>query len=138
MDNWTHNFKNTLTSSYHDNFRLDIFYSKTFLYSFFGIGKRIKSWQNLQTLFAFEYLFTLSYFYMFIYIAYEHIHLAPGSLAAQLSNLPTSSTGAATFCQLPVSFPIHVMNVSSITGSARELKPLDAPFCLLMILGFCG
>ena len=35
MDNWTHNFKNTLTSSYHDNFRLDIFYSKTFSYSFF-------------------------------------------------------------------------------------------------------
>ena len=45
-----------------------------------------------------------------------------------MSNLPTSSTGAATFCQLTVRFPIHVMNVSSTTGLARELKPLDAPF----------
>ena len=41
--------------------------------------KRIKSWQNLQTLFTFEYLFTLSYVHTVTYIAYEHIHLAPGS-----------------------------------------------------------
>ena len=34
MDSCTHNFKNNLTSSFQANFRLDIFHSKTLLYSF--------------------------------------------------------------------------------------------------------
>ena len=56
MDNCALSFKNTLTSSSHDNFGLDIFYSKT--------------------------IFQKSYFYTITYIAYEHIHLAPGSYAS--------------------------------------------------------
>ena len=39
MDKCTHNLKNTLTSSSQANFRLDIFHSKTLLYSFWG-------WEN--------------------------------------------------------------------------------------------
>ena len=34
VDNCTHNFKNMSTSASHANFRLDIFHSKTLLYSF--------------------------------------------------------------------------------------------------------
>ena len=33
---------------------------------------------------------------MFTYIAYEHIYIAPGSCKSV--NLPTISTGTATFC----------------------------------------
>ena len=43
MDNCTHNFKNTLTSSSHANYGLDIFHSKTLFIFFGGIGKRSKS-----------------------------------------------------------------------------------------------
>ena len=78
---------------------------------------------------------------MFTYIACEHIHLAP---AAQLSvkfclivNLPTSSTGTATF-SLIIEKLFDTCHVSSTTALARELNPLEAPFCQLMILGFCG
>ena len=83
MNICTDNFKNALTSSSHANFRLDIFHSKALLYSFWGYENGLKAGKNMQTLFTFEYLFTLSYFYMFTHIAYEHIHLGP---AAQADN----------------------------------------------------
>ena len=38
MGNCTHNFKYTLISSSDGNFRLDIFHTKTLLYSFWGYG----------------------------------------------------------------------------------------------------
>ena len=40
MDNCTHNLKNSLTSSSHANFGLDIFHSKSPFIFFLGIGKR--------------------------------------------------------------------------------------------------
>ena len=41
----------------------------------------------MQTLFTFEYLFTLSYFYKFTYIAYEHIHVVAGQVTAQMLSI---------------------------------------------------
>ena len=38
MDNCTHNFKNTLTSSSHGNFRLDVFQSKRRMINFVNVS----------------------------------------------------------------------------------------------------
>ena len=43
MDNCTHNFKITLTSSSHGSFRLDIFHSKTISYSFWGYENGLRA-----------------------------------------------------------------------------------------------
>ena len=49
-----------------------------FNYCFWRKGKWFKSSQNMQTLFTLEYL---SYF-IHLHIAYEHIHVTPGSCAS--------------------------------------------------------
>ena len=48
MDNCTHHFENTLTSSSHANFRLAIFHSKTFLHSFWGRENALKAEKNCK------------------------------------------------------------------------------------------
>ena len=78
MNNCTHNFKNTLTSSSHANFRLDIFHSKTLLYSFWGRQNGLKTDKICK---LFSHLNICLHYNIFIrlQIAYEHIHLTPGS-----------------------------------------------------------
>ena len=43
LDNCTHHFKSTLTSTSPANFRLDIFHFKTLLYSFWGRKNALKA-----------------------------------------------------------------------------------------------
>ena len=64
MDNCTHHFKNTLNSSCHANFRLDIFHCKALLL-FLRKEKWFKSWQKMQSIFLFEYL-SAKYFLVWI------------------------------------------------------------------------
>ena len=67
MDNCIHHFKNTLTSSSHANFRLDIFHSKTLSYSFWERENGPKA-NKICKLFTFEYCL---HYHIFI-----HLHIA--------------------------------------------------------------
>ena len=49
MDNCTHHFKNALTSSNHADFRLDIFHSKAFLYSFWERENSLKAEEHAKS-----------------------------------------------------------------------------------------
>ena len=70
MYNCTHDFKNTLTSSSHTNFRSDIFHSKTLLYSFWGGENGLKAGRTCKI---------FSHLNIYLHTAYEHIHLTPGT-----------------------------------------------------------
>ena len=76
MDNCIHHFKNTLTSSSPANFRLDIFYSKTLLYSFWGIENGLKADRTCKI--SHLNICLHNHISICLHIAYEHIHLTPG------------------------------------------------------------
>ena len=77
MDNCIHHFENTSTSSSHANFRLDIFHSKTLLYSFCGRENDAKA-NKIYKLFSHFSICLHYHTFIHLHIAYEHIHLAPG------------------------------------------------------------
>ena len=69
MDNSTHHAKNCLISSYRDNFRLDIFYSKTLLFSFWGKRNGPKPNEICK---LFSYLNICLHYYFFVsYLLYR-------------------------------------------------------------------
>ena len=74
MDNCTRHFKNTLTSSSHANFRLDIFHSKTLLYSFWGRENCPKA-NKIYKLFSHLNIYLHYHIFIHLHIADEHIHL---------------------------------------------------------------
>ena len=63
MNNCTNNFKNTLTSSSQANLRLDIFHSKTFLYSFWGEENGLKADKICK---RFSHLNICLHYYIFV------------------------------------------------------------------------
>ena len=73
MDNCTHHFKNVLTSSSHANFR-----SKTFLYSFWGWKNGLKA-DRTCNIFSHLNICLHNHVFICLHIAYEHIHLTPGT-----------------------------------------------------------
>ena len=81
MYNCIHHFKNTLTSSSHDNFRLDIFHSKTLLYSFLRKENDIKAEKVCK---FFSHLNICLHYHIFIglQIEYEHTHHTPGNCSS--------------------------------------------------------
>ena len=78
MHNCTHHFKNTLTSSSHANFRLDIFHSKTILYSFWGKENGLQAEKSCK-MFSHLNICLHNHIFIRLQIAYEHIHLTPGT-----------------------------------------------------------
>ena len=86
MDNCTHHFKNTLTSFSHANFRLDIFHSKTLLYSFWGRENGLKGERTCK---IFSNLNICLHVHIFIclHIAYEHINLTLGTSSYSIMNV---------------------------------------------------
>ena len=79
--NCTHHFKNTLTSCSETNFRIDIFHSKTLLYSFWGRENGLKANKICK---IFSHLNICLHYHVFIrlQIAYEHINFVPASCAS--------------------------------------------------------
>ena len=63
MDGCIHNFKNSLTSSSHANFGLDIFHHKTLLYSFWGKENGLKAYKICKLI---SYLNTCLHYHIFI------------------------------------------------------------------------
>ena len=78
MHNCTHHFKNTLTSSSHANFRLDIFHSKTVLLSFWGKENGLQAEKSCK-MFSHLNICLHNHIFIRLQIAYEHIHLTPGT-----------------------------------------------------------
>ena len=78
MDNCTHHFKDTLTSYSDANFRLDIFHSKTLLHSFWEREKCLKAHRTCK-LFSRLNICLHNYQFIYLHVAYEHIHLTPGT-----------------------------------------------------------
>ena len=78
MDNCIHHFKNTLISSSHADFRLDIFLSKTLLFYFWGRESGIKA-DKLCKIFSHLNICLHNHVFICLHIVYEHIHLTPSS-----------------------------------------------------------
>ena len=74
MDNCTCYFKNTSTSSSHANFRLDIFHSKTLLYSLWRRENCLKAGRTYK-IFSHLNILHIAFTYSKSYI----IHLTPGT-----------------------------------------------------------
>ena len=76
MDNCTHHFKNTLASSSHANFRLDIFHCKMLSYCFCGRENSLKADRTCK---IFSLVNICLHIFICLQIAYEHIHLTPST-----------------------------------------------------------
>ena len=67
MGNCVHHFENTLTSSSYANFRLDVFHTKTLLYSFWGRENGLKADKTCKIFSHLSICLHQSYCYMFTY-----------------------------------------------------------------------
>ena len=73
MDNCTYHLENTLTSFSHANFKLDIFYSKTLLYSFWERENGLKADKKCK-IFSHLKIYLHNHIFIYLHIAYEHIY----------------------------------------------------------------